>query len=128
MTYQPGPSYNPTGRADGDPSPPLGVPTGGLNGRTPSPLPAVPQIGSSNLGQPGSNIPSQEFGGMSTSSSQGSLHPSNIATDKGPDYVYFERKPNQFGENVAGKATAAKMKLELYYKEAVEGVVGRKER
>lgn len=42
--------------------------------------------------------------------------------------MYFERKPAQFGESTAGKAMAAKMKLELYYKEAVEGVVGRKER
>ncbi|ORX38172.1 putative serine/threonine-protein kinase orb6 [Kockovaella imperatae] len=119
MAY-PGPSY---GASDG-PSPPLGVPSNGLNGRTPSPLPAVPQVGSSNLGQPGSNAP---HAGLSTSSSQGSLYPSNVS-DKGPDYVYFERKPNQFGENVAGKATAAKMKLELYYKDAVEGVVGRKDR
>ena len=67
---------------------------------------------------------------MSSSSSQGSLslHPSSSAGDKGPDYVYFERKPAQFGDTVMGKATAAKMRLELYYKEAVEGVVGRKER
>ena len=42
--------------------------------------------------------------------------------------MYFERKPGQFSEATQGKATAAKMKLELYYKEAVEGVVGRKER
>lgn len=48
--------------------------------------------------------------------------------DRGPDYVYFERKPAQFGETIAQKSTAAKMRLELYYKETVEGVVGRKER
>jgi protein-serine/threonine kinase len=42
--------------------------------------------------------------------------------------VYFERKPGQFGESTLGKAMGAKMKLELYYKEGVEGVVGRKER
>jgi protein-serine/threonine kinase len=53
---------------------------------------------------------------------------SGASGDKGPDYVYFERKPAQFGENTAGKAMAAKMKLELFYKEAVEGVVGRKDR
>lgn len=52
----------------------------------------------------------------------------NGSSDKGPDYVYFERRPQQFSEMTRGKATAAKMKLELYYKEAVEGVVGRKER
>lgn len=49
-------------------------------------------------------------------------------TDRGPDYVYFERKPNQFGQELVQKATAAKMRLELYYKEAVQGVVERKER
>lgn len=42
--------------------------------------------------------------------------------------MYFERKPGQFGESTLGKAMGAKMKLELYYKEGVEGVVGRKER
>lgn len=44
------------------------------------------------------------------------------------DYVYFERRPAMFGDDVMQKATAAKMRLELYYKEAVEGVVARKER
>jgi len=48
--------------------------------------------------------------------------------NRGPDYVYFERRPGQFSDQTMGKAMAAKMKLELYYKEAVEGVVGRKER
>lgn len=83
----------------------------------------MPHVGASNLGYPGSVAPNP-------SSSQ-NLHPSSSqqsVNDKGPDYVYFERKPNQFGEAITGKAMAAKMKLELYYKEAVEGVVGRKER
>ena len=48
--------------------------------------------------------------------------------DKGPDYVYFERKPRDLGEVTMQRSTAAKMRLELYYKEAVEGVVGRKGR
>ena len=84
----------------------------------------MPQVGAGNIGQPGSVQP------------QGSsLHPSasqavnrTSSDEKGPDYVYFERRPSQFGETVSGKAMAAKMKLELFYKEAVEGVVGRKER
>lgn len=84
----------------------------------------MPQVGAGNIGQPGSTNP------------QGSsLHPSTSQTanraspdEKGPVYVYFERRPSQFGETVSGKAMAAKMKLELFYKEAVEGVVGRKER
>jgi protein-serine/threonine kinase len=68
---------------------------------------------------------------MQPSSSQSStlsVASGSSGDNKGPDYVYFERKPNQFGENTLGKAMAAKMKLELFYKEAVEGVVGRKER
>lgn len=81
-----------------------------------SPLPQIPQVSSANLGQPG--ILNQP---LPPGSSQ-------IVGDKGPDYVYFERKPGQFGDQTTGKAMAAKMKLELYYKEAVEGVVGRKER
>jgi hypothetical protein len=91
-----------------------------------SPLPPMPHVGVQNLGNPGS-VPGQHTPGQT-------LHPSNSQPgsgspgDKGPDYVYFERKPNQFGEAITGKAMAAKMKLELYYKEAVEGVVGRKER
>lgn len=107
-------------------------------------MPPVPSVAQSNLGQPGQlNQP----GGMGMSidaqpqmSSQhmymgtqqpGAISPSQqpgTPNDKGPDYVYFERRPNQFSEETRGKATAAKMKLELYYKEAVEGVVGRKER
>jgi protein-serine/threonine kinase len=51
-----------------------------------------------------------------------------VNAEKGPDYVYFQRNPTQYGEQVTGKAMAAKMRLELFYKEAVEGVVGRKER
>jgi protein-serine/threonine kinase len=86
----------------------------------------MPQVGAANLGNPGS-IPSHSAQSLHPSSSQHSVAGSRT-DEKGPDYVYFERKPSQFGEAVTGKAMAAKMKLELYYKEAVEGVVGRKER
>lgn len=110
MSYrpQPGPSFN-------NANPHEGI------GRS-SPLPPMPHVGGSNLGQPGSVQQSHPSQNLHPSSSQQSVN------DKGPDYVYFERKPNQFGEAITGKAMAAKMKLELYYKEAVEGVVGRKER
>ncbi|WVQ74170.1 hypothetical protein IAR50_003763 [Cryptococcus sp. DSM 104548] len=100
-------------------------------GRT-SPMPSVPQVAQPNIGQPGSVRP--PFPSSSSSSadpSSSALAQSNSqqsASDKGPDYVYFERKPTQFSESVQGKAMGAKMKLELFYKEAVEGVVGRKER
>ncbi|WVR09314.1 hypothetical protein IAU60_006379 [Kwoniella sp. DSM 27419] len=109
-----------------------------------SPMPAVPSVSQPNLGQPGSipapsGLPSSQSmpaGPGAGAGSSNSLHPTGppslssgqAQADKGPDYVYFERKPNQFGEATQGKAMTAKMKLELYYKEAVEGVVGRKER
>lgn len=109
-------------------------------GRT-SPLPPVPQLTQSNLGQPGQSNPSAPTStNANTNPNASTLVPSysnpaslspplgHSPSDKGPDYVYFERKPNQYGEATAGKAMAAKMRLELFYKEAVEGVVGRKER
>ena len=83
-------------------------------------LPPVPQVSSNNLGQPGAT--------SQTTQTQSNASNGSNTGEKGPDYVYFERKPGQFGEQTTGKAMAAKMKLELYYKEAVEGVVGRKER
>lgn len=82
-----------------------------------SPMPPVPHVSSQNIGQPGSTSASSSSNNLSTSPG-----------DKGPDYVYFERKPTQYSESTLGKAMAAKMKLELFYKEGVEGVVGRKER
>ncbi|WWC90369.1 uncharacterized protein L201_005302 [Kwoniella dendrophila CBS 6074] len=123
---------------------PSGSQPGGNLGRV-SPMPNVPSVSAQNLGQPGSNVnplnPSSSNSSLPSQSSSNSLHPSSSTTstsqssvhgqntnDKGPDYVYFERKPTQFNETVQGKSMAAKMKLELYYKEAVEGVVGRKER
>jgi hypothetical protein len=141
MAYrpQPGPSFAPASSQAG-PGPQQFNPPGRI-----SPLPAVPQIGQPSLGHPGALAPTAGgqvghagHGGHGGQGGQG-LHPgggggggssssSSSPGDKGPDYVYFERKPAQFGESTAGKAMAAKMKLELYYKEAVEGVVGRKER
>lgn len=97
-----------------------------MSGRT-SPMPPVPHVSSHNIGQPGSTIQSSSSQSSTLSVASGSSG-SGLTDNKGPDYVYFERKPNQFGESTLGKAMAAKMKLELFYKEAVEGVVGRKER
>ncbi|KAI9634344.1 putative serine/threonine-protein kinase orb6 [Dioszegia hungarica] len=137
---QPGPSY-PTSQAQ---QAQAQAQAQGM-GRS-SPLPPLPQLAQNNLGQPGSNtgggnVPSsqhqqqQQQQQQQQGGSSNALHPSTsggsvsgASGDKGPDYVYFERKPALFGENTAGKAMAAKMKLELFYKEAVEGVVGRKER
>jgi len=45
----------------------------------------------------------------------------------GPDYVYFERHPERF-ESARQKSTGVRMRLELWYKEGVEGAVERRER
>lgn len=139
MAYQPGPSYRP------QPGQPIlnvdahSQAMSGLQsvGRS-SPMPPVPSVAQTNIGQPGQigSLPGQHntYMGPSGTVSAGSsaidvnASANGAGQDKGPDYVYFERLPNQFSESTRGKATAAKMKLELYYKEAVEGVVGRKER
>jgi protein-serine/threonine kinase len=48
---------------------------------------------------------------------------------RGPDYVVFERLPSQaFSRSGLEKATAAKLKLEHYYKKAVDDVVERNTR
>jgi len=115
-----------------------------------SPMPPVPSVAQSNIGQPGqlNQLQQQMYqhqgqdpnamaaaaaaaaaAGVDPNGNGAAANAGNGApADKGPDYVYFERRPQQFSEMTRGKATAAKMKLELYYKEAVEGVVGRKER
>lgn len=138
MAYQPGPSYRPQ---PGQPIlnvDPHSQAMSGLQsvGRS-SPMPPVPSVAQTNIGQPGQigSLPGQQNtymgpSGAVTGSDPNGSNGANGASpaDKGPDYVYFERLPNQFSESTRGKATAAKMKLELYYKEAVEGVVGRKER
>jgi hypothetical protein len=64
--------------------------------------------------------------------SSGSLSSANNVPgsrdNKGPDYVYFQRNPQQYSTHILQKSTATKMRMELYYKQAVEGVVQRKER
>lgn len=135
MAYQPGPSYRPQ---PGQPIlnvDPHSQAMSGLQsvGRS-SPMPPVPSVSQTNIGQPGqithhgNNTYMGPSGAVSAGSSAGNGTNGASPADKGPDYVYFERLPQQFSESTRGKATAAKMKLELYYKEAVEGVVGRKER
>lgn len=64
---------------------------------------------------------------MSSSSSSGQM-PTSSASNKGPDYVYFQRNPQQYSTHISQKSTATKMRMELYYKQAVEGVVERKKR
>lgn len=93
---------------------------------TPSPAPALPSLSptTGNAMQPGSMAPPPVPTGQTTPGGGAG----QLGAERGPDYVYFERKPAQFGQDIVQKATAAKMRLELYYKEAVQGVVDRKER
>lgn len=91
-------------------------------------MPPVPHVSSHNIGQPGTTMNMQPSSSQASTLSVNSAASGSSGDNKGPDYVYFERRPSQFGESTLGKAMAAKMKLELFYKEAVEGVVGRKER
>ena len=65
---------------------------------------------------------------MSSSSSAGQMPTTSSSSNKGPDYVYFQRNPQQYSTHISQKSTATKMRMELYYKQAVEGVVQRKER
>jgi protein-serine/threonine kinase len=45
------------------------------------------------------------------------------------DYVYFERKPqDNFSSDAVARATAAKLKLESYYKVAVDAAIERNAR
>ena len=54
---------------------------------------------------------------------------SNTAANRGADYVVFQRMPQQaFSRAGLEKATAAKLKLEHYYKKAVDDVVERNAR
>ena len=93
----------------------------GAKGQAPPPSPgraAAEQLAGMSLSDSGSRE-------MSSSSSSSTPTPNN---NKGPDYVYFQRNPSQYPTHVTQKSTATKMRMELYYKQAVEGVVQRKER
>ena len=100
----------------------LGAP-GQLNG-----LPSTSQPQNFNQPLPRSTSPANVSGDPSQSLPWQNLAPNGANGDKGPDYVYFERKPQALPTPVQEKGMAAKMRLELYYKDAVEGVVQRKER
>jgi hypothetical protein len=47
---------------------------------------------------------------------------------KGDDYVYFERDSSVFTSEAAARATAAKLKLESFYKVAVDSAIERNAR
>lgn len=67
----------------------------------------------------------------SPSSQQRSSSPaSTCSTNKGrgDDYVYFERSTDGFSSDAVSRATAAKLKLESYYKLAVDSAIERNAR
>jgi len=64
----------------------------------------------------------------SPSSQQRSNSPASIRSTnkgKGDDYVYFERSTDGFSSDAVSRATAAKLKLESYYKLAVDSAIER---
>ncbi|KAH9482652.1 Serine/threonine-protein kinase [Psilocybe cubensis] len=54
--------------------------------------------------------------------------PSSNGTSKPSDYVYFDRSTNGFSESAMTKAQSAQMKLEHYYKVAVDSAIERNTR
>lgn len=51
--------------------------------------------------------------------------PSTTSRTRGEDYVYFERSTQEFSSDAVSRATAAKLKLESYYKLAVDAAIER---
>lgn len=64
----------------------------------------------------------------STASSSSSSSSANPQGDKGSDYVYFERSTAGMSKNTLDAATGAKLKLEHFYKVAVEQAIERSNR
>lgn len=63
---------------------------------------------------------------MGPSSPGGSSNGSGrAAADKGADYVYFERSTEGMSKTTLDAATGAKLKLEHFYKVAVEQAIER---
>jgi protein-serine/threonine kinase len=54
-----------------------------------------------------------------------SPQPSPQDKPKGEDYVYFARDTSEFSSDAVARATAAKLKLESYYKVAVDTAIER---
>ncbi|KAG0709365.1 kinase-like protein [Suillus ampliporus] len=76
---------------------------------------------SSSSTQPTQLSPSPS--GQQRSSSPAST--SSVNKRKGDDYVYFERSTDSFSSDAVSRATAAKLKLESYYKLAVDAAIER---
>lgn len=64
-----------------------------------------------------------------SNNNQGQRPPAPQAqADKGADYVYFDRSTVGFSAEAVPKAKAAQLKLEHFYKEAVQAAVDRNTR
>ena len=57
-----------------------------------------------------------------------SVSPAPSTKSRGEDYVYFERSTEEFSSDAVSRATAAKLKLESYYKLAVDAAIERNAR
>ena len=74
--------------------------------------------------QPPSPSPIQQ----SQSSSSVSSAQSGSSSNKPADYVYFERTTAGFSDDAVPRSKAAQLKLEHYYKVAVEAAIERNQR
>ncbi|KAG9054668.1 Serine/threonine-protein kinase, partial [Serendipita sp. 407] len=73
-------------------------------------------------------IVDQHMGDGNQSGSNNNPSRGNLKDDKGDDYAYFSRSTVGFSEDVVPKAKAFQLKLEHYYKLAVEAAVQRNTR
>lgn len=70
----------------------------------------------------------QKYGRSRPSSPTSPSHQAN-PKQQADDYVYFDRKPQDyFTSDAVARATAAKLKLESYYKVAVDAAIERNQR
>lgn len=74
--------------------------------------------------QPISTRPAPQAGPQQSSSSNSNV---SNASNK-PDYVYFDRSTTGFSDEAVPKAKGAQLKLEHFYKVAVESAIERNQR
>ena len=65
---------------------------------------------------------------MSSQNSSGSMATSSSTTPKPADYVYFDRTVTGFSAEAVPRAKAAQLKLEHFYKVAVDSAIERNQR
>ncbi len=105
----------PAGQQQGQRISPGGTPT----------MRTSPTLGQSSTG---SASPTTASSSSSFASSTGGGGGPGGANDKGADYVYFERKLDGISKTTVDAATGAKLKLEHFYKIAVEQAIERSTR